>query len=98
MPREAMLVRSLVELADTLVDDFDLIELLTLLSDRCVDVLDMSAAGIMLVADGQLELMASSSDVMRGLELFELQAREGPCLDCYQSGAPVMSSDVAVET
>ena len=93
MSREGLLARTLVELADTLVDDFDVVELLTLLSDRCVDVLDVAAAGIMLVApDDDLRVMASSSEAMRLVELFELQAHEGPCLDCYQTGLPVLSS------
>ncbi|MGA8679623.1 MAG: GAF and ANTAR domain-containing protein [Acidimicrobiales bacterium] len=97
MPREAILARTLVELADTLVDDFDVVELLTLLADRCVDVLDVGAAGLMLVApDGDLRVMASSSEAMRVLELFELQTREGPCLDCYRTGKPVVNQDLAV--
>ena len=58
MPRETVLARTLVELADTLVDDFDVVELLTLLTDRCVDVLDVAAAGLMLVApEGDLRVM-----------------------------------------
>ena len=86
MSREALLARTLVELADTLVDDFDVVDLLTLLADRCVEVLDVSAAGIMLVApDGDLRVMASSSEAMRVVELFELQPQEGPCLDCYRT-------------
>lgn len=96
MPREAMLARALVELADTLVDDFDVVELLTALTDRCVDVLDVGAAGLMLVApEGDLRVMASSSEAMRVLELFELQSQEGPCLDCYRSGEPVVNQDLA---
>jgi GAF domain-containing protein len=95
MPREAMLARALVELADTLVADFDVVDLLTVLADRCVDVLDVGAAGIMLVApDGDLRVMASSSEAMRLLELFELQAQEGPCLDCYRTGQPVVNQDL----
>jgi GAF domain-containing protein len=97
MPREAALAQTLVELADTLVDDFDVVELLTLLTDRCVEVLDVGAAGLMLVSpEGDLRLMASSSDAMRVLELFELQAQEGPCLDCYRTSAPVVNQDLAV--
>jgi GAF domain-containing protein len=96
MPRETTLAKTLVGLADTLVDDFDLIELLTLLTDGCVDVLDVGAAGLMLVApDGDLRVMASSSEAMRILELFELQTREGPCLDCYHTGQPVLNLDLA---
>ena len=91
MPRESLLARTLVELADTLVADFDVVELLTLLAGRCVDVLGVGAAGLMLVApDGDLRVVASSSEAMRVLELFELQAKEGPCLDCYRSGKPVV--------
>ena len=98
MPREALLAKTLVELADTLVADFDVVELLTRLADRCVDVLDVAAAGLMLAApDGSLRVMASSSDAMRMLELFELQAQEGPCLDCYRTGGPVANEDLTVD-
>jgi len=97
MPREDVLARTFVELADTLVADFDVVEILTRLTDRCVDVLGVGAAGIMLVApDGELRVMASSSEAMRVLELFELQAQEGPCLDCYRGGQPVVNQDLSV--
>jgi GAF domain-containing protein len=95
MPRESLLAKTLVELADTLVADFDVVELLTLLADRCVDVLDVGAAGLMLAApDGALRVMASSSAAMRVLELFEIQAQEGPCLDCYRTGGAVADEDL----
>lgn len=95
MSREEKLARTLVELADTLVADFDVVELLTRLTDRCVEVLDVAAAGLMLVApEGDLRVMASSSETMRVLELFELQAQEGPCLDCYRTGRPVANPDL----
>lgn len=91
MPKEALLVRTLVTLADSLVDDFDVVELLSLLADRCVKVLGVSAAGVMLAApEGDLRVVASSSEAMRLLELFELQADEGPCLDCFRSGEAVL--------
>ena len=96
MTREAKFARTLVELADTLVTGFDVVELLTALADRCVDVLDVGAAGMMLAApDGALRVMASSSEAMRILELFELEAQEGPCLDCYRTGNPVVNQDLA---
>lgn len=95
MTREQALARTLVELADTLVDDFDVVDILTLLADRCVEVLDVQAAGIMLATpDGQLRVIASSSEAMRILEAFEIQAQEGPCLDCYHTGQAIVNQDL----
>lgn len=91
--RETMLVRALVELADNLVDDFDVVDLLTVLARRSVEVLDVAAAGVMLLAPGgALRVMASSSEAMRVLELFEIQAQEGPCLDCISTGARTVNN------
>jgi GAF domain-containing protein len=96
MTREADVVRSLVEMAGTLVDDYDVVDLLTGLADRCVDLLGVSAAGVMLASPaGGLGLVASSSEAMRLLELFELQAQEGPCLDAFRTGEPVGHEDLA---
>lgn len=96
--RETLLARTLVELADTLVADFDVVDLLTLLAARCVDVLGVDAAGLMLAApDGTLRVMASSSEAMRLLELFEVQSREGPCLDCFQTGEPVVNEPLTAD-
>ena len=93
MAREAVLARTFVELADSLVADFDVVEVLTLLADSCVDILDVAAAGLMVAApEQQLRVVASSSEAMHLLELFEEQADEGPCVDCYRSGCPVASS------
>ncbi len=98
MSREAVLARTMVELADTLVDDFDVVELLTLLTDRCVEVLDVTAAGLMLAApEGDLRAVASSSEEMRLVELFEIQSKEGPCPDCYASGEPSVNGDLALD-
>jgi GAF domain-containing protein len=95
MTREADVVRSLVEMADTLVDDYDVVDLLTGLTDRCVSLLAVSAAGVMLASpSGGLGLVASSSEGMRLLELFELQAQEGPCLDAFHNGQRVGPEDL----
>ena len=95
MADQAMLVRTLVELADNLVDDFDVVEVLSLLSGRCVDALDVNAAGVMLASPtGSLQVVASSSETMRTLEMFQLQADEGPCVEAYRSGQPVVNVDL----
>jgi len=96
MSREADVVRSLVEMADTLVDNYDVVDLLTGLADRCVSLLGVSAAGVMLASPaGGLGLVASSSEAMRLLELFELQARQGPCLDAFRTGERVEHENLA---
>ena len=93
--REEQLVEAFVEAADTLVDDFDVIEFLHTLAGRCVQLLDVDAAGIML-ADGRghLHATAASSESARLLELFELQADAGPCMDAFRTGAQVVNADL----
>ena len=93
MAREDRLVETLVTLADTLVDHYDIIDFLQTLAERCVDLVDVSAAGIML-ADPQCELRhaACSNEQMRLVELFELQVEEGPCFDAYRTQTPVICS------
>lgn len=94
--KQTLLGETMVTLADNLVSDFDVIELLTMLADRCVSLLGVSAAGLMLAGpDGVLRVIAASSEQMRLLELFELQTEQGPCLESYQSGEPVSDSDLA---
>lgn len=95
MANQTLLVQTLVELADNLVENFDVVDLLSLLTDRCVDALDVTAAGVMLAApSGSLEVVASSSDAMRSLELFQLQAQQGPCIETYRSSEPVVNVDL----
>ena len=99
MFQEADAMRSLAEMADTVVDDYDVVDLLTGLADRCVNVLGVAAAGVMLVSPGgNLGLVASSSETMRLLELFELQAQEGPCLDAFRTGERVEHEDLEAES
>ena len=92
---ESLLASTLLELADSLVGDFDLTDLLTLLVDRCVTVVGVSAAGLILVPPaGDLRLAASSSEEMQVVELFEIQSQEGPCLDSFHSGEQVVNVDL----
>jgi len=92
---QAELGEAMVALADDLVADFDVIEILTTLTGRCVSILGASAAGLMLAGpDGVLRVIASSSEQMRLLELFELQNEQGPCLESFQTGEVVSHHDL----
>jgi len=91
-----LLSDTFIELADTMVADFDVIDFLHLLTDRSVALLAASAAGVMLADPrGQLRVAAASSEAAGLLELFQIQNDQGPCLDCFRTGQPVTAADLA---
>jgi transcriptional regulator with GAF, ATPase, and Fis domain len=93
--RERALSEAFVEVADTLVDDFDVIDFLHTLAERCVQLLGVDAAGLMLADQrGNLHASAASSESARLMDLFELQTDAGPCLDCYRGARPVVNADL----
>ena len=95
MAREELIGRTFVELADTLVEDYDVIEFLHLLAQRCVQLLGVSEAGVVMFdAHGRLRPLASSSERMQLVELIEVQTEDGPCLDCSRDGRPVREDDL----
>src|SRR5271169_2366913 len=84
---EALLSDTFVELTDTMVAGFDVIDFMHVLTDRSVQLLDVSAAGLLLADPrGELRVVAASSEAARLLELFQIQNDQGPCLDCFRSG------------
>lgn len=94
MVTQQRLLDVVVQLADTLVAEFDMIDFLHTLTETCVELLDADAAGLMLADQrGQLQVIASSTEETRLVELFELQHDEGPCLDCYRDGAAITNID-----
>ncbi|MBO1754538.1 GAF and ANTAR domain-containing protein [Allobranchiibius sp. CTAmp26] len=95
MVTQQRLLQAFVELADTLVADFDVIDFLHTLAATSVELLDADAAGLMLADQrGELHLLAASSEETRTLELFELQHHQGPCLDAYHQGVAVVNVDL----
>ncbi|WP_236794165.1 GAF and ANTAR domain-containing protein [Amycolatopsis sp. GM8] len=93
---DARVTRTFVELADTLVADFDLIEFLHLLTVRCVELLAVDAAGLLLAnTHGVLNVVAASGEQVRLLELMQLQNHEGAAIDCYREGRAVQAPDLA---
>src|SRR4051812_487985 len=94
--REQRLAEVFVELADTLVEEFDVVEFLQILTERCVELVDTDAAGLMLDDQrGNLQVIAYTHESARLLELFELQREEGPCLDCFATGRVIANIDLA---
>ena len=93
--RERLVSRAFVALADTLVDDYDIIDLLDHLVAYSVELLEADAAGIMLADPrGELHAVAASSEDAELMELLQLQAEQGPCVDCYRTAAPVGVADL----
>lgn len=94
--RERLLSTAFVGLADTLVDDYDVIDLLDRLAGYSVELLSADAAGILLLDSGdQLRVAASTDERSDWMELLQLEADEGPCVDCVRGGAPVSVTDLA---
>ncbi|GAA3227823.1 GAF and ANTAR domain-containing protein [Pseudonocardia petroleophila] len=93
--REGTVISAFVGLADTLVDGYDVIDLLDRLAGYSVNLLAADAAGILLGdAQRRLRVVASTNEQSDWMELLQLQADEGPCVDCYRSGAPVSVADL----
>ena len=93
------ITNTLVELADTLVSDYDLAEYLDRLLERSVDVLGANAGGVMLFdrergSGGGLQLLACTDERTRELELHELQVNQGPCIDSHRLGQPIVAGDL----
>lgn len=93
--RQALTAATFVEIVDTLVDDFDVIDVLTQLTSRSVELLEAAAAGILLAdSDGHLRVIGASTEQVGLLELFQIQNDQGPCLDCFHTGDVVSSADL----
>ncbi len=98
MTREQRIVATFVELADTMVEDFDVVEFLHRLAEHCVELLDCAEAGLLLAdAAGALRVMASSSERSDALDLLQSQNEEGPCFECLTRGQPVFSKDLEAD-
>jgi transcriptional regulator with GAF, ATPase, and Fis domain len=94
-----LMVEAFVELADTLVDEFDVVEFLQQVTVRCAEVLDVPAVGVLLADPrGMLRVVAASTEETRLLELLQLHTNQGPCPECYRTGAPVSVADLSTVT
>ncbi len=96
--RERSVSAAFVSIANSLADGYDPVDLFTGLTTDCARLLDVASAGLLL-ADGRgvLHVMAASSDATLDLETYQLQREEGPCLDCYRTGSPVLVPDLSTE-
>ncbi len=93
--REDLLLDTFATLADTLVDGYDVVDLLQTLVENCHSLFDISAAGILLADDsGDLHVLASTSEASRLVEMMQLSARAGPCVECFTTGLVVSLPDI----
>ncbi|GJF12480.1 transcriptional regulator [Mycolicibacterium cyprinidarum] len=97
-PREARVLDAVVSLVDSLLADFDVMDLLTELTERCSELVDVAAAGFLLADPfDELHVLAATTKQARDLEIFQLQADQGPCLECYATGQPISVVDLKAE-
>ncbi len=95
IPRESRVLRAVVSLVDSLLVSFDTVDLLTDLTEQSAELLDTAAAAVLLADPlNRLHLLAATTEEARKLELFQLQADEGPCVDCFVSGQPISVADL----
>jgi len=95
LTREAQLLKTFAKLADTLVVGYDVVDLLQLLVDTCHDLLDASAAGILLMdRAGELDLVVSTSESSRIVEMMQLGAEAGPCIESFRTGRVISLTDI----
>jgi GAF domain-containing protein len=88
-----------VEFADTLIDDYDVIEFLLIVTNRTAELIGASDVGLLLADQrGRLQFMAASNEDVKRLEIFQVQVDEGPCLDAFQTGRPVVNADLRKAT
>ena len=91
--REERLIETLINLADTLVGDFDVLDLFYVLVDSVPDLVDVDEAGLLLADEqGDLRVMAVTSESVRTIELLQIHTSSGPCFDAFASGEMVMAS------
>lgn len=88
-PRERKVVDAFVDLADTMVEDYDVLDFLHRLLDHALPLLPVDDGGVLLHHDGELRVVAASSEDAATVELFEVQHAEGPCMDAYRRGEAV---------
>lgn len=90
LSHETQLVEAFATLADTMVTDYDAVGVLQTLADNCVTFLDATAAGV-LIGDSadELELIAATSEASSIVELMQLSAHAGPCIECFVTGTVV---------
>lgn len=93
--REARLSAAFVAVADTLTTNYDVLDLLHTLIGECAEILNVEAGGLLLAdADGNLQLVASTSESADLVELMQLSVGVGPCVDCFTTGEMVSVPDI----
>ncbi|MFC9916826.1 GAF and ANTAR domain-containing protein [Agromyces binzhouensis] len=96
--RDARLSAAFVKVADTLIDDYDVVDLLDTLAQECVILVDSDAGGLLIAdTEGTLQLVASTNEAAEFVEVIQLDAGEGPCMEAFQTGAGVTIPDMSVE-
>ncbi|PPF27417.1 transcriptional regulator [Rathayibacter tritici] len=93
--REHSVIKTFVALSDTLVDDYDVVDFTQTLVESSATLFDAVSAGLVLADPaGSLEVLASTDEDARLIELLQLDRGSGPCIQCFETGQPVIVEDV----
>jgi GAF domain-containing protein len=93
--REARVVEAFVDLADSLVADYDQLDFLYRLLEHGLPLVGADAGGVLLHYEGRLHLVASSSEASEDIEVFEVQHDQGPAQDAFRTGELVRVDHLA---
>ena len=94
--RASKVSAAFLKLTDTLVGEYDVLDVLHTLVEECVDLLDATAAGLLLAdPSGELHVVASTSEESYLVEVLQQRAGAGPCVDCYLTGTVVTLGNIA---
>ncbi|PPI20551.1 transcriptional regulator [Rathayibacter sp. AY1B1] len=92
--RERSVIQTFVALSDTLVDDYDVVDFTQTLVESSATLFDAVSAGLVLAdSTGSLEVLASTDEDTRLIELLQLDSGSGPCIQCFETGRPVVVED-----
>jgi GAF domain-containing protein len=94
---QATFLRTVSAAAADLVRPYDTVTMLENLSERVSEVLALTGSGVSLESDGRLAFITALDEQIARVEQVQERTQEGPCVDCFRGGNPVVVPDLEAE-